>query len=398
MRKGPLSLVLISTMVASTFFIFAVAVLASAIIDDLAISRTMVGVIGSVNTGLGALTAPWSGRLTDRIGPRNAVLVLLAVSAVTLFVMGVASSASMLVVAGVIGGLAQGWGNPATNALIAATVESGSRGVMTGIKQSGVTLAVFLAGITLPGLERVWSWQAACLVFAAAFAVITVVAWALLPSTPRDAGAQPAERRGGAASPLPAFIRRLALYALLMGMASGSIGRFLPLFAEESLGYTATVAGLAVALSGLLGMGSRIMAARRAEHRVAPSTLLVQLSVIAATASVLLAVSPSVGAGLLWPAVVLYSIGHTAWNAVIHLAVILNVPTAMAGRASGIIMLGFLTGLTVAGPITGMIVDATDDYTVVWWASVALALVAATLIALRPVPSSEAVASVPPSS
>ena len=398
MRKGPLSLILISAMVASTFFIFAVAVLASAIIDDLGISRTMVGVIGSVNTGLGAITAPWSGRLTDRIGPRNAVLVLLAVSAVTLFVMGVASSAWMLVVAGVIGGLPQGWGNPATNALIAATVEPGSRGVMTGIKQSGVTLAVFLAGITLPGLERAWSWQGACLVFAVAFAVLTLVAWALLPSTPRDAGTQPVERRGGAAPPLPAFIRRLALYALLMGVASGSIGRFLPLFAEESLGYTPTVAGLAVALSGLLGMGFRIMAARRAEHRVAPSTLLVQLSVIAATASVLLAVSPSVGAGLLWPAVVLYSIGHTAWNAVINLAVILNVPTAMAGRASGIIILGFLTGLTVAGPVTGMIVDATDDYTVVWWASVTLALVAATLLALRPVRSGEAVASVPPSS
>ena len=75
----------------------------------------------------------------------------------------------------------------------------------------------------------------------------------------------------------------------------------------------------------------------------------------------LLAIAPSVGAGLLWPAVVLYSLGHTAWNAVINLAVILNVPKEMAGRASGIIILGFLMGLTVAGPVTGMIVDATDE-------------------------------------
>ena len=43
-------------------------VLASPIIDDLGISRTQVGLIGSVNTGLGALSAPLSGRLTDRIG------------------------------------------------------------------------------------------------------------------------------------------------------------------------------------------------------------------------------------------------------------------------------------------------------------------------------------------
>lgn len=395
MRRGPLSLILVSAMVASTFFIFAVAVLASAIIDDLGISRTMVGVIGSVNTGLGAITAPWSGRLTDRIGPRNAVLVLLVISAFTLFLMGVASSAWMLVLAGVIGGLPQGWGNPATNALIAAAVEPGSRGVMTGIKQSGVTLAVFLAGITLPGLERAWSWQGACLVFAGAFAILTVVAWVLLPSTPRDE-ARRVESARGSEAPLPAFIWRLALYALIMGVASGSIGRFLPLFAEEALGYTATVAGLAVALSGLLGMGFRILAARRAEHRVAPSALLVQLSVIAASASVLLAISPSVGAGLLWPAVLLYSLGHTAWNAVINLAVILNVPTEMAGRASGIIILGFLMGLTVAGPATGMIVDATDDYTIVWWASVVLALTAATLLARRPVGSHGHAGSVAP--
>ena len=76
-RRGPLSVILVSAMVASTFSIFALAVLASAIIDDLGVSRTMVGVFGSVNTGVGALTAPYSGRLTDRIGPRNAVLVLL---------------------------------------------------------------------------------------------------------------------------------------------------------------------------------------------------------------------------------------------------------------------------------------------------------------------------------
>ena len=62
----------------------------------------------------------------------------------------VSTSAWMLIVAGVVGGLPQGWGNPATNALIAAVVEPGSRGVMTGIKQSGVTLAVFLAGGLAP--------------------------------------------------------------------------------------------------------------------------------------------------------------------------------------------------------------------------------------------------------
>lgn len=368
-------------MVSSTFFLFAIAVLASPIIDDLGVSRTMIGVIGSVNTGLGALTAPWSGRLTDRIGPRNAVLLLLGLSALTLFLMGITTNAWMLVLAGVVGGLPQGWGNPATNALIASVVEPGRRGVMTGIKQSGVTFAVFLAGSTLPALEQIWSWQAACLAFSALFAVFTVVAFLVLPVTARSASTSTRVDASRDGFRLPAVIRRLAVYAVLMGLASGSIGRFLPLFAEESLGYTVAVAGFATALSGLLGMGFRIMAARRAEHRVAPPVLLVQLSLVGAAASVILALSPSLGAGLLWPAVVLYSLGHTAWNAVINLAVILQVPAEHAGRASGIIILGFLMGLTIAGPVTGMVVDVTDDYTIVWWASATLAVAAALVLA-----------------
>lgn len=371
-RRGPLSIILVTSMVASTFSIFALAVLASAIIDDLGVSRTMIGVIGSVNTGVGALSAPYSGKLTDRIGPRNAVLVLLVISSFTLVLMGLSSSAWMLIVAGVIGGIPQGWGNPATNALIAAVVEPGGRGVMTGIKQSGVTFAVFLAGATLPGLEQLWSWQTACLVFAGAFALFTVAAFIILPSAASVTATSPAPSKAST-EPLPAFIWRLGLYALLMGLASGSIGRFLALFAEESLGYTSTVAGLAVAMSGLLGMGFRIAAARRAEHRVRPSTLLMQLSLIAAVSSSLLAISPSVGRSLLWPAVVLYALGHTAWNAVINLAVIVNVPTNQAGRASGIIILGFLMGLTIAGPVAGLIVDERGSYELVWWLSVALA-------------------------
>ena len=378
-RRGPLSVILVSAMVASTFSIFALAVLASAIIDDLGVSRTMVGVFGSVNTGVGALTAPYSGRLTDRIGPRNAVLVLLTLSSLTLLLMSVSSSAWMLLLAGLVGGIPQGWGNPATNALIAAVVEPGGRGVMTGIKQSGVTFAVFLAGITLPGLEGLWSWRGACFVFAVAFALLTVASFVFLPTTASVTGTDSGVPEAST-DPLPTFIWRLGLYALLMGLASGSIGRFLPLFAEEALGYSSTVAGLAVALSGLLGMGFRIAAARHAEHRVRPSTLLMQLSLIGAVASMLLALAPDVGRSLLWPAVLFYAIGHTAWNAVINLAVIVNVPTNQAGRASGIIILGFLMGLTIAGPTTGVIVDETGSYEVAWWGSMALACVSSAIV------------------
>ena len=384
MRRGPLGVVLVSTMVASTFTLFALAVLASPIIDDLGVSRATIGIIGSINTGLGALTAPWVGRVTDRIGARRAVVGLLAMSAVTMLVAGLASNVWVLVVAYVIGGIPQGGGNPATNALIAATLPPGERGVMTGIKQSGVTLAIFISGLSMPAIESAWSWQGAYVVFGLLFLGLTLLCWVLLPS---DVGAPSIATvdEGSATSELPPLIRRLGLYALLMGLASGAIGRFLPLFAEEELGYSLAVAGFAAALSGLLGMGFRIAAARLAETRVAPTDLLIRLSAIGVVSSTLLALSVPFGRWLLWPAVVLYAIGHTAWNAVANLAVIMNVAQRDAGRASGVIILGFLMGLTIAGPATGAIVDGTGRYEIAWWSSVALAVVAAlVLVGRRP--------------
>ena len=213
------------------------------------------------------------------------------------------------------------------------------------------------------------------------FALFMVMAWMLLPADvgpPRPATVAARER-----SPLSPFIYRLGLYALLMGLAGGAIGRFLPLFAEEKLGYSLAVAGFAASLSGLLGMGFRIAAARMAETRISPSALLVQLSSVAVVSSSLLALSVSFGRWLLWPAVVLYAIGHTAWNAVANLTVIMKVDQRDAGRASGVIILGFLMGLTIAGPSTGALVDATGRYELVWWASAALAAVSAAVLAAR---------------
>ena len=126
------------------------------------------------------------------------------------------------------------------------------------------------------------------------------------------------------------------------------------------------------------------MAARIAETRLAPTPLLVRLSGTAVVSSALLALSVPFGRWLLWPAVVFYALGHTAWNAVANLAVIMNVPSRDAGRASGVIILGFLMGLTIAGPATGAIVDVAGRYEVVWWLSVALAAASACVLAVRP--------------
>ena len=137
-----------------------------------------------------------------------------------------------------------------------------------------------------------------------------------------------------------------------------------------------------VALSGVAGIVTRIIAGRLAETRISPLRLLAILAVIGIGTAVLLTVTLAVGAWILWPIALLYAIGHAAWNAVAMLAIIMGVPQREAGRASGAVMFGFLGGLAVGAPIAGLAIDATDSYQPVWVAAIILAIAAAAVAEL----------------
>jgi predicted MFS family arabinose efflux permease len=379
-RRTVLPFTLVATMVASSFSIFALAVLAAELIDDLGISRGELGAIAAANTLIGAVTSPFVGRLTDRMGARRSVVVVLWISAGGMALMALAANWWMLVVSALVLGVPQGWGNPSTNSLISARVPPGRQGVLTGIKQSGVTLGVFLAGITLPGLAELTDWHGACWFYSALFAVFAlVVIYMLPPDEPSEAG--PGVISSGPEQPRVApFVWRIAVYAFLLGSSSGAATRFLALFAHEELGMSVALAGLVVAVIGLLGMGTRVWAGRLAETTVEPARLLVWLAYAGVACSVTLASATTVGAWVMWPAALLFSIGFIAWNAVAMLAVIRTVTLEQAGRASGVVMLGFLGGHTVGAPAAGYTIDVAGTYQPVWWAAAVLSLAGAFLL------------------
>ena len=388
--------VLVFTMTASSYQVFALAVLAVDIIDDLAISRTGLGLLGSLNTMVGALTAPTVGRLTDRFGARRAIVVLLLISGAGMAVMALSVNWPLLAASAVVSGIPQGWGNPATNALIAERVPAAVQGTVTGIKQSGVQLGIFLSGLTLPGLAVAVGWRGAMWVYAAAFSVgALAIAWRLEEAdgrppaaTGHDPAATGARATAGpdaaGAGPTdgstPRLIWLISAYAFLIGGAGGAIGRFFPLWANEVVGLSTVVAGILVGLGGLLGIGARIAAGRLAQQRISPPSLLSILALFGALYCATLFATPTVGSWILWPATILSAVGIAAWNAVAMLAVIVTVPRALAGRASGIVMLGFLGGLSVGSPIAGAVVDRWDTYQPVWLAALVLAAASAVLI------------------
>ena len=170
----------------------------------------------------------------------------------------------------------------------------------------------------------------------------------------------------------------------LSGTVGGTIGRFFPLWAEEAVGMTTRTAGLLVALTGMLGIGARIMAGRVAEQATSPARLLQVLAAIGGLYGLVLVATPAIGSWVLWPGTALNAVGIGAWNAVAMLAIIMVVPRQLAGRASGIVMLGFLGGLSLGSPVAGWAVDRWSSYQAVWGVCVVLSALAVLSLASGP--------------
>lgn len=377
--RSALTALLFSTMGVGTFIALSLGILAVVFIEDLGITRAQLGLVFAVNTAGAAVLSPFVGRMTDRIGGRNATVMVASTAAAAFLVLGIAQSLVVLLAGSIIGALAQAGANPATNKLIAEDLPSGSQGVVTGIKQSGVQAFVFAGGLLLPAMALAWgrlSAYAAVAFFSIALAVVVIV---LLPESSRSPGQATALR----AERLPSAIWWITGYGFLLGF-SGSASVLIALFTTESLGQSIVVGGAVAAAIGLAAMPARILWARHAEIHDAYRSSLIIIAALGVVAALVLMASQHGPWWLVWVAALLTGIGPSAWNSVGMLGLIVFAGPAMAGRASGVVLSGFLVGLGSGPPIFGWIVDTSGDYTPVWIASMVAALLGLITMLLWP--------------
>ncbi len=380
--------ILVGAMAVSTLQMFATGVLAADIIDELGITRTQLGLAGSANTAIGAVMAPTLGRLTDRMGARWSITALSLIGAAGLGLLAVAVGLWSLLASATISGFSQGWANPATNASIAVHLAPGDRGTIAGIKQSGVQVSTFLAGLTLPIASTTVGWRVAVGIYAViAVAIAGLCQLHHPPDRSRTASSLtggPSDRQmpSGQVGELDGSVYRVAAYALLLGLAGGSVFRFLPLFAEEVVGFSTEAAGLVVALNGLLAIGARIWWGRLTERGFSTVRALAIMGMGSGLCSALLLIAPHVSAAV-WIFAVLAAFTASAWNVVAMLSVIGSAPAALQGKATGIVMFGFLGGLSIAGPLTGWSIDSSGSYTTAWVATIVVSLLGAAVMSIR---------------
>ena len=384
LQRLGLNFVLVATMILGPIPMMLPAVMAVDLIAALEITTGAFSVALTANTIVAALFAPLSGRLTDRVGPKLSTVLTIGTAGVGMFGMAFATNLWALMASAGFAGLGQGWCNPATNKLIAERVPAGRRGTITGLKQSGVMFGIFLSGSTLPTLAVWFGWRTAMGIYGAAALVcaLGIQLWMRPDADPDADGELEYDAPPGAVfavkpvHPRPVrmalaervYITKIAWFSLLMGAVVGGVGRFQVLFAEQSLGWTNFWAGMASALAGIIAAASRIWWARLTETRVRPASALAIQSAFTVVAMALLLGATSVHDSLMWVMSLLAGFTMMSWNAVAMLAIITGVPVALAGRASGIVMLGFMSGLSIGGLAAGYVIEWTGGFDTVWLA------------------------------
>jgi len=380
-REIRFAVMLLITMAMSTLSFFVVVVVASEIEVELDISKLQLGLLGAANTGVAGLFGVQAGRICDRFGGRASMGFVLAIAGVTAVIMAVFQSYVGLLVGMSLAGFAQGLGNPATNKAIAAGIHPHRRGLLTGLKQSGVQLAVFAAGFAMPTISERAGWRTGLWIMAGICAVAILGLSAISERDHDDVVVNPLDEPTAAGSRLPLFVYQVGLFGFLLGCVGGGIGRFTPLFAEEAVGFSARTAGIVFGLSGLVAIPARVISGVLLDRGLAPRRMLVLLGFGGTIALALTLLAEPGPNSLLWVGTVLSGLTLGTWNTAANLAMIRQ--GANAGRASGILVLGFMFGLTVAGPIVGWSIDFTDSYAPALIGSMVLAIAGALLLLAR---------------
>jgi MFS family permease len=346
-------------MAVCTFLPYALGALGPFVTDDLGITRTALGSLTTVMYAVGGALSPVAGPLVDRFGGRRSLALAFVTGA-----LGVAVAAAAgryyggLMAGSAVFGISIAFGNPATNQLAARSVRAGRHGLVTGVKQSGVQVGAFLAGLVLPAVAEAAGWRPAlggCAVLGVAGLVLTA---RYVPSPSAGMGRA---GREAAPSPPPTLDRavdRLAVYALLMGFGVGAVSAHLPLYAVEELDFSRGTAGLTAALMGFVGILARVGWGGLQDRTTMP--VIRSLAMVAAGSVVACGAlwgAASLGPGLLWAGAALFGATAVAWNALGMLSIVRDVEVSLAGRASGRVLLGFYIGFLL-GPVTfGWTVD-----------------------------------------
>jgi predicted MFS family arabinose efflux permease len=372
---------MVYVMAISAYTNFLLGMLGPLMIGDLGISRTQFGLLNTVIYVIGGLGAPLLGPLVDSLGGRRVLVLLFLAGGTSWFLMGWAPSFGLLVLGAAFAGFVRGSSNLVGNKLVATHATPQQQGLIMGISKSGAQVGAFAIGVLVPPLALAYGWRGVMYGSVALAVVGLVAAFVVIP--PDGSRQELKERHGtGSIAGNRTLVIWLGINAGLIGMGSGPVSAYIPLFAVEDLGMTVGMAGAVVSAMAAFGIAARILWGKATDLFRTPQHALMALGSIGVVSMVMLALAPGTHWVLLWLGAIGFTISAGCWITVGMLTIIREAPIAVAGRVSGLILACFYGGLSF-GPIAfGAVVDATGSYPLAWSMS-ALAYVGAVVVALR---------------
>src|SRR5215510_12263679 len=172
----------------------AIGPLASYIINDLGLSQTQIGLLGSGLSLAWAIAAFFVGAWSDLIGLRKPfLLVSVVVFSLCSVLSGVAATFMMLLVARIIMGFAEGPFLPICFSIMSVVSSPKRRGVNAGLMQNffASLLGTSVAPLVLPWLADSYGWRTAFYLSAVPGLVCAVLIW-LFVKEPKPAARETA--------------------------------------------------------------------------------------------------------------------------------------------------------------------------------------------------------------
>lgn len=371
-------IVVASGLVLAALPLFMVGGLAVQIKEEFGFTEAALGAAVTIGFVCGALTAPFGGRLADRIGPRTTLYLGSTMTVAALVGLGLlATGWGTLVVFLCLAGVAVAVTDPALAIVVDRAVPVGRQGLAFGFKEASIPASTLAAGLAVPliALTVGWRW---------AFAV-GIVPWiAVMVLLPRLDTRPRAEREPGGGDDIPRASgskRRallLAAGAAAMGTAAASgVGIFLT-DSAVAMGISPAGAGILLAVGSVAGIIARVGTGVMADRTGGPQFKLIALMLAVGAATMALG---GTGNNLL---LVLGTIGAFtggwAWTGIFFLSLIKTNPDR-PGAVAGIGTAGLGVG-NASGPLLFGVVAQSFGYGMAWLGAAMLAAVAAVLMAM----------------
>lgn len=382
---GPVTIVGVSVAViaAGTFMSVSLGVLAPELRDQFGFSRAEIGLLTSFYAIGGALSSPIAGRLTDRFGPARVLGLSLLLMACATAGGALARSGPVLMAAAFVAGWGYGGMNPATNVIVAGRL--GQRlGFFLSLKQTGVPIGGFAAGLVLPAVAIAYGWRwafavGAFLTAGAACTAVLVRGAAMLGGGEAERGEPPA----AAPDPPPSrTLRRdqvaIVVYGFLMAGCQWVLVAYLVLSLHDGRGWSLREAGLTLSAMTAVSVFGRLVWGWLSDRGASRVPTLTGLAAVSAGGLAVLALEPP--RVVVFLAVAVLGAALASWNGVYHALVVERSGPGALGRDSGRMLAFLFAGTVCVPPLLGLLSQSTGSWAVLWAAAAGLVVVAAAVL------------------